>query len=44
MIAKALTGDYRPEQVFVLKQELSLYEVYQTESLQQEKKMKKLAN
>ena len=30
-IAKALTGDYRPEHVFVLKQELSLYEVYQQE-------------
>lgn len=30
-IAKALTGDYRPEHVFVLKQELSLYEVYQKE-------------
>lgn len=28
-IAKALTGDYRPEHVFVLKQELTLYEVYQ---------------
>lgn len=27
-IAKALTGDYRPEHLFVLKQELSLYEVY----------------
>jgi transposase len=30
-IAKALTGDYRPEHLFVLKQELSLYEVYQKE-------------
>ncbi len=30
-IAKALTGDYRSEHVFVLKQELSLYEVYQKE-------------
>lgn len=30
-IAKALTGDYRREHLFVLKQELTLYEVYQTE-------------
>ena len=30
-IAKALTGDYRPEHVFVLKQEFTLYEVYQTQ-------------
>ena len=30
-IAKALTGDYRNEHIFVLKQELSLYEVYQQE-------------
>lgn len=30
-IAKALTGDYRHEHLFVLKQELTLYEVYQTE-------------
>ena len=30
-IAQALTGDYRPEHVFVLKQELSLYEVDQQE-------------
>jgi len=30
-IAKALTGDYRPEHLFVLKQELTLYEVYQKE-------------
>jgi transposase len=30
-IAKALTGDYRPEHLFVLKQELTLYEVYQQE-------------
>ena len=28
-IASALTGDYRAEHLFVLKQELSLYEVYQ---------------
>ncbi|MEH2079964.1 MAG: IS110 family transposase [Nostoc sp.] len=28
-IAKALTGDYRREHLFVLQQELSLYEVYQ---------------
>ncbi len=28
-IAAALTGDYRTEQLFVLKQELQLYEVYQ---------------
>jgi transposase len=28
-IAKALTGDYRSEHLFVLKQELTLYEVYQ---------------
>ncbi len=28
-IAKALTGDYRGEHLFVLKQELTLYEVYQ---------------
>lgn len=28
-IAKALTGDYRAEHLFVLKQELALYEVYQ---------------
>jgi len=30
-IAKALTGDYRHEHLFILKQELTLYEVYQTE-------------
>jgi transposase len=30
-IAKALTGDYRAEHLFVLKQELSLYEVYKKE-------------
>lgn len=30
-IAKALTGDYRLEHVFVLKQELTLYQVYQQE-------------
>jgi transposase len=30
-IAQALTGDYRAEHLFVLKQELSLYEVYQQE-------------
>ncbi len=30
-IAKALTGDYRREHLFVLKQELTLYEVYQEE-------------
>ena len=30
-IAKALTGDYRPEHLFVLKQEFTLYQVYQTE-------------
>ena len=30
-IAQALTGDYRREHLFVLKQELALYEVYQTE-------------
>ncbi len=30
-IAKALTGDYRVEHLFVLKQELTLYEVYQQE-------------
>jgi transposase len=29
-IAKALTGDYRVEHIFVLQQELQLYEVYQT--------------
>lgn len=28
-IAKALTGDYRSEHIFVLQQELQLYEVYQ---------------
>lgn len=28
-IAKALTGDYRAEHIFVLKQELQLYEIYQ---------------
>jgi hypothetical protein len=28
-IAKALTGDYRPEHLFVLKQEFTLYEIYQ---------------
>jgi transposase len=28
-IAKALTGDYRLEHLFVLKQELTLYDVYQ---------------
>ena len=30
-IAKALTGDYRSEHLFVLKQEFTLYEVFQTE-------------
>ncbi len=30
-IAQALTGDYRAEHLFVLKQEFSLYEVYQKE-------------
>ena len=30
-IASALTGDYRNEHLFVLKQELNLYEVYQRE-------------
>jgi transposase len=30
-IAKALTGDYRQEHLFVLKQELTLYEVYKQE-------------
>jgi hypothetical protein len=30
-IAKALTGDYRSEHLFILKQELTLYEVYQQE-------------
>ena len=30
-IAKALTGDYRSEHLFVLKQELTLYDVYQQE-------------
>lgn len=30
-IAAALTGDYRPEHVFVLQQELALYEVYQAQ-------------
>lgn len=30
-IAKALTGDYRAEHLFILKQEFSLYEVYQKE-------------
>ncbi len=29
-IAKALTGDYRVEHIFVLQQELQLYEIYQT--------------
>ncbi len=28
-IAKALTGDYRSEHLFILQQELTLYEVYQ---------------
>src|SRR5690242_392630 len=28
-IVKALTGDYRPEHLFVLKQELKFYDVYQ---------------
>ncbi|RUS95280.1 hypothetical protein DSM106972_090560 [Dulcicalothrix desertica PCC 7102] len=30
-IAAALTGDYRPELVFVLSQELGLYKFYQTQ-------------
>ncbi len=30
-IAKALTGDYRREHLFVLGQELSFYQMYQTE-------------
>jgi len=30
-IAAALTGDYRTEQVFILKQKLHLYEVYQSQ-------------
>jgi len=29
-IAASLTGDYRPELVFILEQELQLYEFYQT--------------
>lgn len=33
-IAKALTGDYRNEHLFVLKQELTLYDVYQQEIAQ----------
>jgi len=33
-IAKALTGDYRSEHLFVLKQELTLYDVYQQEIAQ----------
>jgi hypothetical protein len=33
-IAKALTGDYRREHLFILKQELSLYDVYQQEIVQ----------
>ena len=32
-IAKALTGDYRREHLFVLGQELSLYEMYQAEMM-----------
>ena len=30
-IVKALTGDYRAEHIFVLKQELQLYEIYQAQ-------------
>ena len=30
-IAASLTGDYRPELVFILQQELQLYEFYQTQ-------------
>lgn len=29
--AAALTGDYRPEQIFILQQELQLYDTYQTQ-------------
>lgn len=32
-IAKALTGDYRAEHLFVLQQELALYEIYQQQIL-----------
>ncbi len=32
-IAQALTGDYRREHLFVLRQELSLYQMYQAEIL-----------
>jgi transposase len=40
-IAKALTGDYRSEHLFVLKQELTLYEVYQKEIASLDKEIEK---
>lgn len=40
-IAKALTGDYRLEHLFVLKQELTLYEVYQKEIATIDKQIEK---
>lgn len=40
-IAKALTGDYRREHLFVLNQELTLYEVYQKEIATIDKEIEK---
>lgn len=43
-IAKALTGDYRPEHLFVLNQELTLYEVYQQQIAAIDKEIEKCLN
>jgi transposase len=40
-IAKALTGDYRREHLFVLKQELTLYDLYQQEIAQLDAEIEK---
>ncbi len=40
-IAKALTGDYRREHLFVLKQELTLYDAYQQETVQLDTEIEK---
>lgn len=43
-IAKALTGDYRLEHLFVLNQELTLYEVYQQQIAAIDKEIEKCLN
>jgi transposase len=40
-IAKALTGDYRAEHLFTLKQELALYRYYQTQMLECDREIEK---